>query len=117
MQINKYSVNIFYHSPYPNPIIFKKGECVTIGKEFTDDPEWKDWLWCTGENNNSAWTPKQFIDRSDDGAFMNRDYNALELTIETGETLTISEIVNGFGFATKENGEQGWAPMKCLQPL
>ena len=112
-----YKVITPYQSPYPNPIIFKKGERITICKEFTDDPDWKDWLWCIGENNNEAWTPKQVIDRSDTGTFMNRDYNALELTIEPGETLTITEIINGFGFATKENGENGWVPMKCLQPF
>lgn len=106
-----------YKSPYPDPIIFKKGEKVKIGKKFEDDPEWKDWLWCEGENNNKAWTPKQFIDISGSKGIINLYYNARELSIDTGEILIISEIVNGFGFAEKENGEKGWAPIKNLEIL
>jgi hypothetical protein len=46
----KYRVIEEYKSPYPNPIVFQEGEQVEIEKEFTDDPDWKNWVWCKGEN-------------------------------------------------------------------
>ncbi|HPG41557.1 MAG TPA: SH3 domain-containing protein [bacterium] len=105
-----------YQSPYPSPILFRQGEQVTIGKEFTDDPDWQDWLWCTGKHNNSAWTPKQYITTTGDISRMNRDYNAMELSLQPGEILTVTEILNGFALAEKENGLKGWAPLKNITP-
>ena len=111
----RYRVIAEYQSPYPDPIIFHEGEKVTIGKEFTDDPDWKDWVWCEGQNNNDAWVPKQYLKvEADQGEFIT-DYNALELSVGVGETLNIYEIVNGFGMAEKPNGERGWVPLKNLR--
>jgi len=106
-----------YQSPYPDPILFRKGEQVTIGQKFTDDPDWQDWLWCRGENNNSAWTPKQYITTTGELSRMNRDYNAMELSVQTGETVTDSTIINGFAWAKKVSGLQGWVPLKNLSPV
>ena len=110
-----YRVIEAYQSPYPEAIIFNKGECVIIGKEFTDDPDWKDWVWCDGEHDNQAWVPKQYLDIEGNTGRFTTDYNALELSVEVGETLNIYEIVNGFGMAEKPNGERGWVPLKNLQ--
>ncbi len=88
---------------------------VTVGKEFTDDPDWKDWVWCEGQNDNRAWVPKQYLEiKENTGKFLT-DYNALELSVVVGEILYIHETVNGFGMAEKLNGERGWVPMKNLQ--
>lgn len=104
-----------YESPYSEPIIFHKGEIVIIGKEFKDDPDWKDWIWCEGKNNNEAWVPKQYLEiEADRGRFL-RDYNALELSISSGESIDVYETINGFGMAEKQNGERGWVPLKNLR--
>ncbi len=106
-----------YRSPYPEPILFCKGEEVEVGQEFIDDPEWKDWVWCAGEHGIQAWVPKQYIEiRADKGVFI-KDYNALELSVVVGETLRIHEIVNGFGMGEKKDGKRGWVPMKYLEPM
>ena len=111
----RYHVIEGYQSPYPEPIIFRKGEKVIIGKEFTDDPDWKDWIWCEGEHDNQAWVPKQYLEiKKNTGTFLT-DYNALELSVVVGEVLNIYETVNGFGMAEKSNGERGWVPLKNLQ--
>ena len=111
----KYRVIADYQSPYPDPIIFRKGEAVTIGKEFTDDPDWKDWVWCEGQNDNQAWVPKQYLEiEADQGIFIT-DYNALELSVVVGEVLKLYESVNGFGMVEKQNGARGWVPLKNLQ--
>jgi len=113
---NQYRVIADYQSPYPDPIIFRKGEKVQIGKEFTEDPDWKDWVWCEGENGNKAWVPKQYLKMEAGlGVFLN-GYDARELSVATGEVLTIYEKVNGFGLAEKPDGKRGWVPLRNLQP-
>jgi len=111
----KYRVTKEYKSPYPNPLVFQKGDIVEIGEESKDDPEWKNWIWCEGINNIKAWVPKQYLDiRRKKGTFK-RDYNAMELSVSVGEELFIHEIVNGFGMAEKPNGKRGWVPMKIME--
>ena len=114
-KFNRYRVIAEYQSPYPDPILFHKGETVTIGREFTDDPDWKNWVWCEGQNDNQAWVPKQYLEiEAGQGIFIT-DYNALELSVTVGEVLYIYEIVNGFGMAEKQNRERGWVPLNYLQ--
>lgn len=113
----RYRVIEEYQSPYPEPIIFHKGETVIISKEFTDDPDWKDWVWCEGQNNNEAWVPKQYLEIERNTGIFTTGYNALELSVRTGELLTIYEIVNGFGMAEKSNGERGWVPLRNFEPI
>ena len=112
----QYRVIENYQSPYPEPIIFHKGELVTVGKEFTDDPDWMNWVWCEGRNNNQAWVPKQYLDIEANQGVFNTDYNALELSVVVGEVLIIYEIVNGFGLAEKQTGERGWVPLRNTEP-
>jgi hypothetical protein len=110
-----YLVIADYQSPYPDPIIFHEGESVAIRKEFTDDPDWKDWVWCQGDNDNEAWVPKQYLEiRGKQGIFIT-DYNAQELSVLVGETLIIFETINGFGMAERANGERGWVPLQNIQ--
>ena len=110
----RYQVIQDYQSPYPNPILFHKGEEVEVGSEFTDNPDWKDWVWCEGQIDNQAWVPKQYLDiKANQGTFIT-EYNALELSVAVGEALRVYETVNGFGMAEKQNGERGWVPLKNL---
>jgi len=111
----RYKVIAGYESPYPNPINFHKGEHVVVGKEFTDDPDWKDWIWCTGENDKQAWVPKGYLEIEGEQGVFNTDYNALELSVEIGEVLDVYEIVNGFDMAVKQSGDRGWVPLKNLE--
>jgi len=104
-----------YKSPYPDPIIFQKGEEVTVGREYKEDPDWKDWIWCQGNNNNSAWVPKQYIDMDDVKGVFTRDYNAMELSVQAGEELVVYETINGFGMSENSNGERGWVPLKNME--
>ena len=111
----KFKVIAAYKSPYPEPIIFQAGEMVEVGREFTDDPDWEDWVWCSGAENKEAWVPKQYLEISGIKGVFKREYNALELSITEGEELYVHEVMNGFGMAEKSNGNKGWVPMKCLE--
>ena len=111
----KYTVIQAYKSPYPDPIIFQKGDIVEVGKEFTEDPDWVNWVWCETADNRQAWVPDQYLDISQNQGIFNREYNAMELSVSVGEGLFVHEIVNGFGKAEKSSGEIGWVPMNCLE--
>lgn len=111
----RYTVVKEYITPYPNSIFFHQGEVVEIGEEFAEDPDWENWVWCKGGNNNQAWTPKQFLEIENDRGIFKRDYDARELSLWVGEELIVGEVVNGFGMAEKASGERGWAPMNHLE--
>ena len=106
-----------YESPYLGHLIFRAGEVVEVGEEFTDDPDWKDWVWCESPDGVKAWTPKQFLNIEGESGTFVRDYDARELSISVGEQISIIEIVNGFGMAEKSDGAKGWVPLKCVERI
>jgi hypothetical protein len=113
----KYRVIKPYVSPYPNSIRFQKGEKVIIGKEFDVDPDWKDWLWCTGESGQQAWTPRQFLEINGLSGILLQDYDAREISLKLGEIIAGKKILNGFAWAENAAGETGWAPLNHLRPV
>lgn len=114
-ELRHYRVIKDYKSPYPDPIVFQKGEKVKVGQEFKEDPDWRNWIWCEGKNNKKAWAPKQYVDIDGTNGIFNKDYNAMESSVQIGEKLVVYEIVNGFGMSEKTNGARGWVPMKNMQ--
>ena len=111
----RYRVIENYRSPYPDPIIFHKGEDVQVGKEFSDDPDWKDWVWCEGKHGNKAWVPKQYLKTEAGLGVLLTEYNARELSVAVDEVIQVYEIVNGFGMSEKQNGERSWVPLRNLR--
>jgi hypothetical protein len=111
----RYRVVKDYVSPYPESIFFLKGERVTVGKRFKEDPDWQNWVWCEGENGKKAWVPEDFLDSDGKNGIFNRDYDAKELSVRVGEVLAVSEIVNGFGMSEKSDGVKGWVPMRNME--
>jgi hypothetical protein len=114
MMPEHYRVIKDYKSPYPDPLVFQRGERVRVGQEFKEDPDWKNWIWCEG-NNKKAWVPKQYINIAGKNGIFNKDYNAMELSVHVGEKLLVYGIVNGFGMSKKTNGTRGWVPIKNIQ--
>ena len=102
-----------YVSPYPNSMSFLIGELVKVGQEFKEDPDWGNWVWCEG-NNKKAWVPKRYIKILGTNGILERDYDAMELSVQVGEKLIVHEIVNGFGLSEKPDGARGWVPMRNL---
>jgi len=115
MREQRYQVIKDYQSPYPDPIIFRKGEQVTVGREFKDDPDWQDWRWCEGKKNKAAWVPIQYLTIEAKSGIFNQDYNARELTVHKGEIVTVYEMINGFGMVKNGDGKKGWLPMRNLE--
>ncbi len=50
-----------------------------------------------------------------DGAWkVDREFNAIELTIDPGEILEVALEESGFYWASKESGEMGWVPCEYV---
>jgi len=103
-----------YKSPYPDPIVFQKGEEVKVGQESKEDPDWKNWIWCEG-NDKKAWVPKEYINIAGTNGIFNKDYDAMELSVKAGERLVVYEIVNGFGMSERPDGTRGWVPIRNMR--
>ena len=114
MKPERYRVTRDYRSPYPDPEVFQRGEKVTVGQEFKEESDWKNWVWCEG-NNKKAWVPKQYVIIDGTSGIFSKDYNARELSVKVGEELVVYEVVNGFGMSGKPDGTKGWVPMKNME--
>ena len=94
-----------YKSPYPDSIIFEKGEEVEVGDKYHEDPDWNDWHWCKAIGEKKAWIPRQFIDIHRNEGTLNTKYDARELNLQPNEVVIVHKIVNGFAIAENSNGE------------
>ncbi|RCX06271.1 MULTISPECIES: SH3 domain-containing protein [Kosakonia] len=102
-----------YTSAYPDPIAVGKGERVLISH---CDLQWRGWVWVTLASGKSGWAPQQLFAplSAYEGTALD-DYCAHELTVRVGETLTLIKALNGWYFARKTDGEQGWVPQEHIR--
>ena len=110
--LNTYKVVKPYERPYENPIAVSAGEEVTPDSDKPTDIE--GWIWCTAKDGRSGWTPKQWLTQSSGIWRINREFNAIELTVVPGEMLEVAYEESGFFWARKENGEVGWVPCEYV---
>lgn len=104
-----------YQSPYPESILFREGEVVVVGEVYNQEPSWQDWIRCLADDGREAWVPIQFLNITEQSGTLLKEYDALELSLTVDDVIRVSDIVNGFGMANKQNGEQGWVPMNHLE--
>lgn len=109
------NVRVPYERPYEDPIALKAGDAVTIDAERTATTDILGWCWCTGPDGREGWVPDAWLVLCEGVHRINRDFSALELTIQRGERLTLQYSESGFVFVTKADGSSGWIPDACLE--
>ena len=97
-----------YQAPYPDPIIVLKGEEVSI--DHTRETDIAGWVWCNSSAGKGGWVPEAYLGQHGDQGIMRCDYNAIELTIQPGERLTVHKAESGFLWVTNQSGQTGWVP-------
>jgi hypothetical protein len=107
-----YRVVKSYHSPYMEPLNLQKGERL---KWEPRECEWPGWIWCTTEGGETRWVPESWVKKEGDHCVLQRDYTATELSVESGEALTVEFTEAEWGWATKEGGQKGWVPLEYLE--
>ena len=103
-----------HKSNYPNPIFFNKGDLLNLGHL---DTEFAGWIRTTTKDGNEGWAPVEYIEigecRTKGVAKCN--YNAFELDVEVGESLTVLAELNEWVLAVNAQGNEGWVPLKNVR--
>jgi len=97
-----------YRRPYENPIAVAKGDLVT--PDFDKATDIEGWVWCTAEDGRSGWTPKAWLESSNDTWRITRDFNAIELTVAPGDKLELLTEESNFLWVRNQTGDLGWVP-------
>ena len=110
----KWVAHTAYTCSYPNPINFRQGECVQLGKR---DNEYEGWIWVTTADGNQGWAPIQYLqmDETDGQALALHDYTARELNASAGDQLTLHYELNGWAWVEKRDGSTGWVPCSTIR--
>ena len=104
-----------YQSSNPDPIKIQAAETFQVSEKtdaWDNNPNWM-WVWCTDTRGKSAWVPKTIINMDKDGqtGTTNRPYDATELTVTTGDELSVAQEESGWLWCVDKRGEQGWVPV------
>ena len=103
-----------HKSNYPNPIHFKKGERLSVGKK---DSEFEGWIWVKTQDENQGWAPVQYLKLEDENnAIATHDYTAREIDTCEGDALLLEYELNGWGWVLKLDGSCGWVPLNKTRP-
>ena len=95
-----------------DPLALKKGEVVRFERRRT---EWDGWLWCARRPGESGWIPEPWVKIQGDICVVQRDYIALELAVQPGETLETILTESGWLLAISSTGTAGWVPLECVE--
>ena len=101
-----------YEQPYPDPIEVRRGDHVV--PDFGKETDIEGWVWCTAEDGRAGWTPRAWLRQEEGCWWIDRDFNAIELTIATGELLNVLAEESGFYRVERPDGETGWVPIDCV---
>ncbi len=96
-----------YTTKFVDPLKLHEGDKVTLGQK---DPEYPGWIWCTDSRGKSGWAPESFIEIDGSSGVMRRDYDATELSVTVGDTVTILSQESGWYWCRTSRGEIGWLP-------
>jgi hypothetical protein len=108
----KCQVSLSYEAVYPDPLIVKAGEKLSVGQ---NDTQWPDWVWCTDPNGKSGWMPESYLDRTGSQGLARRDYDATELSASASEELVAHYEESGWIWCTNRWGQSGWIPLDNVE--
>lgn len=102
-----------YKRVYESSIRLRKGETVNVYRE---DDRYPGWFWCARHDGQTGWVPKEVLLSTEGGeTLVLEDYNAEELSAETGETLTLLREFHGWAWARNASGKEAWFPVDHLE--
>jgi len=115
-RIERYIVQESRETPYSKPIVFTKGEVVTVGEEYKEKESWPGWIWCETADKK-CWVPFQFIEKKEKNlGILKEDYTATELNVKPGDIIEAERELNGWVWGKRlEDGLFGWVPIDILR--
>ena len=103
-----------HKSTNADPLIFEKGDTLGVGKEYSQNPNWPNWIECTSDKGQRGWVPKQYLKVSGKTGTALCDYTANELNVKVGDEITIYKFANGWAWAKSSKDEYGWVPIENI---
>jgi len=97
-----------YQAPYVDPIAVQAGDEVSI--DDTKKTDLAGWVWCTNRTGKSGWVPEAYLEREGDVGRLRCTYDAVELTVQVGDMLTVHKAESDFLWVTDQTGRRGWVP-------
>lgn len=116
--MRRFRVVTEWQNNYPDPLIVRVGEVVTIEEGYSVSSVWKGWTWCKTETN-SGWLPEQIIEKTGpQRGVVTMDYSARELDALEGEEVEEVKCLNGWILSKKSLSEEmGWLPLEVLEEI
>ncbi len=103
-----------YTRPYDRPIAAKAGEVVQIDPQRSTQTDLFGWVWAKGPDGREGWTPEAWLSGVGLRRTLQRDFDAIELSVGIGEQVTLSFSESGFVWCVNDQGQQGWLPDAVL---
>jgi len=100
-----------YAAQYQDPIAFRCGDEVQVGRP---DTRFTEWFWCRGPDGKEGWVHRSFLALSGGRAVATSGYSARELTVSVGDRGQVVRILDGWAYLQLENNRAGWVPERVL---
>jgi len=106
-----------YEIAYPDPLILKPGDEVTVIKAETN-PEWIGWHSCKDQNGKEGWISEKYmtINYETQIGTITNSYTAKELNAEASREVEVTKESHGWAWC-KTKSDEGWLPKNILKDL
>lgn len=103
-----------YELCYPEPLLLKTGDRVTVLKSEEPSSEWFGWHFCRDASGKEGWISQDFVKVVGGTGLIIRDYNARELNANAGDAFKIIEESHGWYWCSNADGVLGWVPVNVF---
>jgi SH3-like domain-containing protein len=112
--MNRHAVVVRAHrSRYPDPVRFRRGDRVRIGRRDRDFPGW---IRVTDPGGRRGWAPEALLDGIGGAeAAATEDYIATEMDVSPGERLIVRRELAGWFWVSDAEGNHGWVPADSIR--
>ena len=104
-----------YKAFYEDPVRVAAGTRVKLTGR-VDVWDGHTWLWAIAKDSREGWIPDSLVEHTQPPEQVALfDYSAVELSCETGESLTRQHSTHGWSWCINAEGDMGWVPDRYLK--
>jgi len=103
-----------YCCSYPDPLILRKGDQVTLLRSESSDSDWHGWHFCEDSTGNQGWISEDYVLLTESKGVITDSYKATELNADVGQSFVCITESFGWYWCHDEQGNRGWLPKKIF---
>ncbi|MEK7692318.1 MAG: DUF5680 domain-containing protein, partial [Bdellovibrionota bacterium] len=108
-------INTDHKIAYPEPLRLQVGDTFEIlPKEGSE--KWLGWHWAKTPTQ-TGWISENYFERRDGRTLVIRNYDATELAVTRGDSVTLLFEDNGWAYVKNRQGSSGWIPSEVIADL